>query len=147
MRFLVLGCNGMAGHTISLYLKERGHDVFGFDRQRSSYVDSVAGDAMDGEALRLLIGKNKYDSVINCIGVLNQFAEQNKAVATYLNSYLPHFIAEITDGTDTQVIHMSTDCVFSGKRGEYTESEFKDGETFYDRAKALGEVLTSTPAA
>lgn len=140
MRFLILGCNGMAGHTISLYLKERGHDVFGFDRQRSSYVDSVAGDAMDGEALRLLIGKNKYDSVINCIGVLNQFAEQNKAVATYLNSYLPHFIAEITDGTDTQVIHMSTDCVFSGKRGEYTESDFKDGETFYDRSKALGEL-------
>ena len=140
MRFLVLGCNGMAGHTISLYLKERGHDVFGFDRQKSSCVDSIAGNAMDGESLRLLVGRNKYDSVINCIGVLNQFAEQNKAVATYLNSYLPHFLAEITEGTDTQVIHMSTDCVFSGKRGEYTESDFKDGETFYDRSKALGEL-------
>lgn len=140
MKFLVLGCNGMAGHMISLYLKEQGHDVFGFDRQTSVYVDSVAGNALDSAMLRQLVGKNKYDSVINCIGVLNQFAEQNKSVATYLNSYLPHFLAEITEGTDTQVIHMSTDCVFSGKRGSYTELDFKDGETFYDRSKALGEL-------
>ena len=47
MNFLVLGCNGMAGHTISLYLKEQGHKVFGFDRAKSVYVDSVAGDARD----------------------------------------------------------------------------------------------------
>ena len=140
MKFLVFGCNGMAGHTISLYLKEQGHEVFGFDRSKSMYIDSVAGNAMDSCFVRELVGTNKYDSVINCIGVLNQFAEQNKAVATYLNSYLPHYLAEITEGTDTQVVHMSTDCVFSGKRGEYTETDFKDGETFYDRSKALGEL-------
>ena len=140
MKFLVLGCNGMAGHTISLYLKEQGHDVFGFDHNRSALIDSVSGDARDAAFLTELIGKNKYDSVINCIGILNQFAEQNKALATYLNSYLPHFLADVTSGTDTQVIHMSTDCVFSGKRGEYTEDDFRDGETFYDRSKALGEL-------
>ena len=124
MKFLILGCNGMAGHTISLYLKEQGHDVFGFDRSRSALIDSVSGDARDAAFLTELIGKNQYDSVINCIGILNQFAEQNKALATYLNSYLPHFLADVTSGTDTQVIHMSTDCVFSGKRGEYTEDDF-----------------------
>lgn len=140
MRFLVLGCNGMAGHTISLYLKEQGHQVFGFDRRPSALIDSVSGDARDTAFLTELIGKNKYDSVINCIGILNQFAEQNKALATYLNSYLPHFLADVTSETDTQVIHMSTDCVFSGKRGEYTEEDFRDGETFYDRSKALGEI-------
>ena len=140
MKFLVLGCNGMAGHTISLYLKEQGHDVFGFDCVKSIYVDSIAGDARDALALEKLIKDGHYDSVINCIGVLNQFAEQNKALATYLNAYLPHFLAGVTSGTDTQVIHMSTDCVFSGKRGEYTEDDFRDGETFYDRSKALGEL-------
>lgn len=140
MKFLVLGCNGMAGHTISLYLKERGHEVLGFDRTTSALVDSVAGDARDTDALRDLIGNGKFDSVINCIGILNQFAEQNKALATFLNAYLPHFLAEVTDGTDTQVIHMSTDCVFSGRRGEYTEADLPDGETFYDRSKALGEL-------
>lgn len=140
MKFLVLGCNGMAGHVISLYLKEQGHDVFGFDRVKSSLINSVSGDAREADSLRKLITADTYDSVINCIGILNQFAEQNKALASYLNGYLPHLLAEITDGTDTQVIHMSTDCVFSGKRGQYTEDDFCDGETFYDRSKALGEL-------
>ena len=140
MKFFILGCNGMAGHTISLYLKERGHEVFGFDRNKSVYIDSVAGDARDALSLEKLIKDGHYDSVINCIGILNQFAEQNKSLATYLNAYFPHFLADVTSGTDTQVIHMSTDCVFSGKRGEYTEDDFRDGETFYDRSKALGEL-------
>jgi dTDP-4-dehydrorhamnose reductase len=140
MKFLVLGCNGMAGHTISLYLQEQGHDVFGFDRVASKYIKSVAGDARDTESIKTLIKEGKYDSVINCIGILNQFAEQNKSLASFLNSFFPHFLAEVTSNTDTQVIHMSTDCVFSGKKGEYTESDFRDGETFYDRSKALGEL-------
>ncbi len=140
MKFLVLGCNGMAGHTISLYLKEQGHDVTGFAQEKSKYVDTIVGDARDINFMRNLITDGKYDTVINCIGILNQFAEQNKALATFLNSYFPHFLAEVTSGTDTQVIHMSTDCVFSGKRGEYTEDDFRDGETFYDRSKALGEL-------
>ncbi len=140
MKFLVLGCNGMAGHTISLYLKEQGHDVMGFAQEKSKYVNSVVGDARNIDFMRNLITDGKYDTVINCIGILNQFAEQNKALATYLNAYFPHFLAEVTSGTDTQVIHMSTDCVFSGKRGEYTEDDFRDGETFYDRSKALGEL-------
>lgn len=130
----------MAGHTISLYLHERGHDVLGFDRQESKYIRSVTGDARNMEFVRALVVEGKYDSVINCIGVLNQFAEQNKALASYLNSFFPHYLAEITSNTNTQVIHMSTDCVFSGKRGGYTEDDFRDGETFYDRSKALGEL-------
>ena len=140
MKFLVLGCNGMAGHMISLYMKEQGHEVFGFDRNSPMYVPGVSGDARNVDLIRNLIAEGKYDSVINCIGILNQFAEENKALASFLNSYFPHFLAEVTEGTDTQVIHMSTDCVFSGKRGEYTESDFRDGETFYDRSKALGEL-------
>lgn len=140
MKFLILGCNGMAGHTISLYLKEQGHDVFGFDLRPSSLIESTTGNAMDRDFIKELIGVNKYDSVINCIGLLNQFAENNKAGAAYLNGYFPHYLAELTEGTDTQVIHMSTDCVFSGKRGQYTEDDLRDGGTFYDRSKALGEL-------
>ena len=140
MKFLVLGCNGMAGHMISLYLKERGHDILGFALTKSVLVDSVSGDAMDATFMKELIGVNKFDSIINCIGLLNQFAENNKAGAAYLNSYFPHQLAQLTEGTDTQVIHMSTDCVFSGKRGHYTEDDLRDGTTFYDRSKALGEL-------
>lgn len=140
MKFLVLGCNGMAGHTISLYLSEQGHQVLGFDQRKSILVKSITGDARDTEVLAKIIRNGHFDSVINCIGVLNQFAEQNKSLAIFLNSYLPHFLADITSDTDTQIIHMSTDCVFSGKRGGYTENDFRDGDTYYDRSKALGEL-------
>lgn len=130
----------MAGHTISLYLQEQGHEVYGFDLRESQYIKSFAGNAFDTETLKRVITEGKYDSVINCIGVLNQFAENDHALAAYLNSYFPHFLAKVTEGIDTQVIHMSTDCVFSGKRGSYTEDDFQDGVTFYDRSKALGEL-------
>ena len=140
MKILVLGCNGMAGHLISLYLKEQGHEVLGFDRTRSNLVESVKGDAMDADSIKELVGINKFDSVINCIGLLNQYAENNKAGAAYLNGYFPHYLAQLTEGTSTQIIHMSTDCVFSGKRGQYTEDDVRDGESFYDRSKALGEL-------
>ena len=135
-----MGCNGMAGHMISLYLKEAGHNVLGFARTKSSVVDSVIGDAMDPKLVMDVVGTNRFDSIINCIGILNQFAERDKARAVYLNSYFPHYLAHLTEGTDTQIIHMSTDCVFSGKRGNYTEDDFQDGPTFYDRSKALGEL-------
>lgn len=143
MNFFILGCNGMAGHIISLYLKKQGHSVLGFARTKSKFVDSIVGDAFDTELLKKLIKENKFDAVVNCLGMLNQFAENDKASASFINSYLPHFLAKITADTETQIIHMSTDCVFSGKEGNYTENAFCDGETFYDRSKALGELVDS----
>jgi dTDP-4-dehydrorhamnose reductase len=140
MKFLVIGCNGMAGHMISLYLREQGHDVTGFARSESKYVRTEIGDASDLERVREVVSTGQYDTVINCIGLLNQFAENDHANAVFMNAYFPHFLAKITEGTETQVIHMSTDCVFSGKTGGYTEDAVRDGETFYDRSKALGEL-------
>lgn len=140
MKFFVLGCNGMAGHMISLYLKEQGHDVTGFAHAKSKYVNTISGDAKRVDELAELIKEGRYDSVINCIGLINQFAENNKGDAVFLNSYLPHFLADVTSGTSTQIIHMSTDCVFSGKTGAYTEDALRDGMTFYDRSKAIGEL-------
>ena len=57
MNFLVLGCNGMAGHLISLYLKEQGHRVLGFARSKSPFVDSVTGDAGDKEAVKEIVSE------------------------------------------------------------------------------------------
>ena len=140
MKFLVIGCNGMAGHLISLYLHEQGHDVTGFARSKSKLIKTIVGDVKNSDDVCNAIGVDKFDTIINCVGILNQFAEINKADAVYINSYFPHFLAELTKNTNTQIIHMSTDCVFSGKRGQYTETDFRDGETFYDRSKALGEI-------
>lgn len=131
----------MAGHQISLYLQEQGHDVTGFALEKSRLLNkSIAGDATDFKTLKKIIQDGRYDTVINCIGILNQFAENNHALATLLNSYLPHFVASAANEVGAQVIHMSTDCVFSGKRGQYTEDDLPDGATFYDRSKALGEL-------
>lgn len=140
MKFLILGCNGMAGHTVTLYLKERGYDVAGFARNNCEFVKTITGNAFDSELLKQIIINGKYDSVVNCIGILNQYAEQNKSDAVYINAFLPHMLENLTKDTKTQVIHLSTDCVFSGKSGQYRENAFRDGETFYDRSKALGEL-------
>jgi|ERR1035437_1191585 dTDP-4-dehydrorhamnose reductase len=140
MKFLILGAGGMAGHTIAIYLKENGHDVIGLALNHLTFCSTIVGDARDTELLTSSIINGRFDAVINCIGILNQFAETNVGMAVYLNSYLPHLLAEITGDMSTQVIHMSTDCVFSGKKGNYTEYDFPDGEKIYDRTKALGEL-------
>lgn len=130
----------MAGHLISLYLNEQGYQVVGFAREKSKLVESVVGDAAHRACVQEVIGNGKFDTVINCIGLLNQFAEDDKASAVYLNSYFPHYIAQLTEGTKTQIIHISTDCVFCGARGQYTEDDLQDGTSFYSRTKALGEL-------
>ena len=141
MRFLVLGASGMAGHVIALHLKERGHDVVGFSRRRVGFVESVAGDAMDAALLERVVREGGFDVVVNAVGVLNRDAEEHRDRAAYLNAYLPHRLAALTADLPTRVVHMSTDCVFRGNTGPYTESSFPDGETFYDRSKALGELV------
>jgi dTDP-4-dehydrorhamnose reductase len=140
MKVLVLGGTGMAGHTISLYFKKAGHDVTVFSRSKVDYCKNINGDITDFENLKRIITEGQYDAIINAIGILNQDAEDNKSTAVLLNSYLPHFLSDTTRDMNTKIIHMSTDCVFSGKTGGYSETSFRDGETLYDRSKALGEL-------
>lgn len=140
MKILVLGGSGMAGHTISIYLQEVGHDVTVFSRKKISFAKNINGDATDFEELKKIIVEGEFDAVINAIGILNQDAENHKKKAVILNSLLPHFLSELTSESKTKIIHMSTDCVFSGKIGNYKEDSLRDGETFYDRSKALGEL-------
>lgn len=140
MKILVLGSTGMAGHTISLYFKEKGHDVVSYSRSPFLYCKNIIGDVFDTEHFKSILLEGNYDAVINCIGILNQDAENNPSNAVYLNSFLPHLIASTLKDTDTKLIHMSTDCVFEGNSGPYFENSLCNGRTFYDRTKALGEV-------
>lgn len=140
MKILVLGGTGMAGHVISIYFKEAGHNVTAFSRSKVDYCKNIIGDITDFDNLKKIIVEGQYDAIINAIGILNQDAEDNKSKAVLLNSYLPHFLSDSTSEMKTKIVHMSTDCVFSGKTGGYTETSFRDGETFYDRSKALGEL-------
>ena len=131
----------MAGHLISLYFKGQGHEVVGFARSASRLLDkTIVGDASDMSLIKQTLEEGNFDAVINCIGLLNQFAENNKAMAVLLNGYLPHYLVEITKTMKTKVIHMSTDCVFAGNDGPYYEDSLPNGATFYDRSKAIGEI-------
>ena len=139
MRFLVLGAAGMAGHLISLYLRERGHDVTGFARHDLPFLEfQVRGDVTDMTDLQPIV-REGYDVVINCVGVLNKAAETNSDAA-WLNGELPHVLADMTADLPTRVFHMSTDCVFAGNTGPYTEASEPDGTSAYDRTKAAGEL-------
>lgn len=140
MKILILGASGMAGHIITLYFKERGYDVTGFTRRPIDYCKNVLGDAMNVADIKAALESDDYDVVINCIGILNQFAEENRSAAVFLNGFLPHFVADTLRGKKARFIHMSTDCVFAGNTGPYYEDSFPDGKTFYDRSKAIGEV-------
>lgn len=139
-RILVLGAIGMAGHTITLFLKERGHDVTAYSMSPFPYCDNIIGNAFETENFKKMLLEDEYDAIINCIGLLNQEAEENHSKAVYLNSYLPPLIADTIKDKKTKLIHMSTDCVFAGNTGPYNEKSLRDGTTFYDRSKALGEV-------
>lgn len=140
MKFLVLGATGMAGHTISIYLQEQGHEVTTFSRTLFPYCKNINGDAMDKSFIISMLREGNYDVVINCIGILNEDCDRNPSKAIYINSYLPHLITDILSETRTKFIHMSTDCVFAGDKGFYNEDSFPDGKTLYDKTKALGEI-------
>ena len=115
VKFLILGCNGMLGHMLTLYLLNQKHHVTGFAREKSPFVDTIVSDIHNLDLLKSAV--IDYDIIVNCIGLLNQYAENNQSEAVFINSYLPHILVDFTKGTSTKIIQISTDCVFSGAGG------------------------------
>jgi dTDP-4-dehydrorhamnose reductase len=140
-RVLIVGSKGMAGHVVYHYLKQLpAYDVFDLSRDDSFFQSTYKLDVTDFAALSAAIADCKPDVIINCIGILNADAENNPDKAILVNSYLPHFLAKTINATGGRLIQLSTDCVFSGRWGNYHENDFKDGEGFYAQSKAIGEV-------
>ena len=140
-KILIIGSKGMAGHVMQSYFTSiNTFEVFAVARNSIEDSKNFNVDVSDTEKLQTIIKKYEFDAVINCIGILNKDAEDNPAKAVWFNSYFPHFLEDITKNTQTKVIHISTDCVFSGKKGNYTEADAKDGIGFYAQSKALGEI-------
>lgn len=141
-KILIIGIKGMAGHVIYNYLnKNTDYKVFGIARNIDENDQEISLDVSDITKLKEIILNHNFDIIVNCIGILNKDAEDNPSKAIWFNSYFPHFLEEITKELQTQVIHISTDCVFNGKKGNYAENDFKDGEGFYAQSKALGEII------
>ncbi len=139
-KVLIIGGDGMAGSMISAYLRENDHIVYTTTR-RESKNDVYFFDAVSNiDNLKIIINEVKPSFVINCIGMLNQSAENNKSAAVLINSYLPHYIDNLSQEFNFKFIHISTDCIFSGEKGAYEENDLPDANSFYGRTKSLGEV-------
>lgn len=140
-KVLVIGSKGMAGHVIRQYLKTHSNvEVHDISRSDDNFASTYKLDVTNFDELTQVLRDGDYSTVINCIGVLNQFAESRPDRAILLNSYFPHFLSNLGEELGYKLIHISTDCVFSGSKGGYTETDEKDGKGFYAQSKALGEV-------
>lgn len=137
---LVLGGAGMAGFVIATYFRERGYEVTIFDRTAVEGFSCVVGSAFDTDLLKRVLTAKPYCAVLNCIALLNRACDENKSGAVFLNGYLPHFIADTVKDSSTKLIHISSDCVFSGGKAPYTEADLPDATDAYGSTKAIGEV-------
>lgn len=141
-RILILGSTGMAGHVVKKRLNDSGKYTIGeLARTAAPGAFTYHVDVTDINALDQAIAEFKPDMIINCIGLLNRDAEENPDKAVLLNSFLPHHLAKKATATGGRLIHISTDCVFSGLKGYYNDTDAKDGVGFYSQSKALGEVI------
>jgi dTDP-4-dehydrorhamnose reductase len=151
MRVLVLGANGMLGHTMIRVLSMSPTlEVIGTIRGERALrcldepgkIRLVSGvDVEQADALIRVFATVRPQVVINCVGLVKQLAAALDPMrAIPINAVLPHRLAALCEAADARLIHVSTDCVFSGSKGQYVESDFPDAADLYGRSKLLGEV-------
>ena len=156
MRVLILGGEGMLGHKVFQVLSGRFEtwatfrDAQGLwtcfpmyaTAERARLLGGV--DALDFHSVVRAMGRARPDVVINCIGIVKQLQEASDPnISLTLNSLFPHHLAELCAASGARLFHMSTDCVFSGRKGRYTEDDVSDAEDLYGRTKFLGELNRS----
>lgn len=157
VKILVLGASGMLGNAVFRYFAEsQGFETIGTLRsgrtlsffselQRRNLLVNV--DVENFDSLSFAFATVKPNVVINCIGLVKQLASADDLLqALPINALLPHRLARLADVAGARLIHVSTDCVFSGLRGGYRETDFPDANDLYGRSKYLGEVASSLHA-
>lgn len=151
-RLLVLGASGMLGNAVlRVFAADPGYAVFGSVRSpgviptlqaKAPAAQFVAGvDVESLDSLTRLFAQVRPTLVVNCIGVVKQLAEADDPLtAIPLNALLPHRLARLAQVAGARLIHVSTDCVFTGSKGGYLESDPSDAQDLYGRSKLMGEV-------
>ncbi|MDY7565982.1 SDR family oxidoreductase [Pseudomonas sp. RTC3] len=151
MNILILGVTGMLGSTMFKYISENtSHSVRGTMRNRSGlknfkselkdsfYVDV---DVLDHDSIISVFDAARPDLVINCVGLIKQLADaKNPLSALPINAMLPHRLSKLCGLVNSKLIHISTDCIFSGRKGMYTENDISDAEDLYGKSKYIGEI-------
>jgi dTDP-4-dehydrorhamnose reductase len=150
VRVLILGGDGMLGHRLLLHLRDRHEVRVTLRRDLAAYEgyglftaeNAYAGvEARDMEHIIEVFADFRPEAVVNAVGIVKQRPEAKAVVPSLeINALLPHRLAVLCRAAGARLIHMSTDCVFSGRRGGYTERDIPDAEDLYGRTKLLGEV-------
>ncbi len=153
MRVLILGGGGMLGHKVFQVLSKRFETFATFRNTTGLWntfpiyenvdpVYTIGGvDVSDFDTVIRAFTKAKPAVVVNCIGIIKQIDQaKDPLISLNINSLFPHRLAELCAATETRMFHISTDCVFSGRKGNYTEDDIPDPEDLYGRTKWLGEV-------
>ena len=154
-RVLVLGAGGMLGHTLCRVLS-KSHDVCGAIRTASPqvvrYLERHIGkeklyldfEALSETSLDETFAAARPQVVVNCVGIIKQIPEAGDVnLNIAVNAVFPHRLQSVCDRAGARLIHISTDCVFSGETGNYREDDIPDAEDLYGRTKLLGEVKGS----
>lgn len=151
MKVMILGVTGMLGNAMFRVLSERADlAVYGTARSNSArqhFSDNLSGriivgtDVENNDSLVRAFAAARPDVVVNCVGLVKQLADANDPLqAVPINTLLPHRLAALCQATGARLVHISTDCVFSGAKGNYLETDFPDAYDLYGRSKLLGEV-------
>ncbi len=151
-RVLILGITGMLGHTLFKEMnKNTNLEVFGTTRNKNGLENYFTEDEMikirgnvdadNFETVIRAIASVQPTIIINCIGIIKQLPiSKDPLTAITVNAQLPHRISLVARSANARFIHISTDCVFNGKKGNYTEKDHSNAEDLYGRTKFLGEV-------
>ena len=130
----------MLGHqVVNYFLKFDDYNVMDIAFRSKLRKKTIISDVTDKIAFEKIVTELSPDYIVNCIGVLIH-GSNNVENAIYLNAYLPHQLKKISIKIAAKLIHISTDCVFSGNKGGYVESDVKDGKGVYSQTKILGEI-------
>lgn len=143
-KVLILGSSGLIGHQVYNYLKENSDfKLSNISHTRKLNNDTILLDARKDEYCFDLIKHIQPNYIVNCIGVLINKAKQDPKSAMSLNAHLPQNLEKLANLINSKLIHMSTDCVFSGdKQLPYVETDQKDGRDIYAKTKSLGEIYS-----
>ena len=141
MKILILGSSGILGKTLQLYLSKKNIDFLTISRERNSNRNFYLKNISNFKNLEQLIFKIKPKYIINCIGVTKfNNTYKNKKLTILLNTKMPIYLAELCKLNKIYFLHISTDCVFSGKKGNYSDNSYKDTKDLYGLSKNKGEV-------
>lgn len=142
-KILVLGSTGLIGHQVFNHLKNtKEYDLYDFAYRKPLLSSTALLDARNEERYIEKIIEIAPNYIINCVGILIKGSNINPENAIFLNAYMPHRLARLADNINAKLIHISTDCVFSGNKDiAYTETDDKDGLSIYAKTKALGEII------